>query len=1556
MFKYFGRPLNKFIVIFIIFSLFGASFIGISSGLDENVSEIDSFTSYLDSYNSPEQNMQFDDIGWNNDEDDTSELTYLKPKSKTAAISFPNFNIVNKDGFSRLSINGLDTIGSFGDPELPIKPLTFKFKPGTEIKNVKFTPGEIFTEQLVYPLNPVQEPIPVSDIDEVYSYGEPDPTPPNPKIYSSNQPFPNDWVDFDSGMGLDFETGLTTLFVNARTYPVRYIPADNQVIFTSDGILSIEYEEPTINLDPRAAPISEHYRLLIIGPEVFRQNLTRLATYKNNTGIPAKFVSITEIESDKYFPETGADTQEKIKYFIFNALKSWNITYVILGGDTPLVPHRNAYIHGEEGNTPSDLYYSDVYDVNMQFCDWNYDEDSIYGEYDNGNVDRADLYADVIIGRLPASSKNELEVLVNKIITYESFASGQPWFDNVTMCGTDTFAGTGTPEGEYSCEHIEENYLDGFTTTKIYETTTYDRDLACTSTNIVNTLNKGAGFATFHDHGAPTSWAGKFSLSNAANLKNGDKLPFLNFDACSTGYFDRSSGDSIAEVVMLNPNGGAITSIGASRLGYGQWGTAHITRYSGYFNVHLYDNYYNGEGTAGRIVESSKYDYLDNIGIHTFPDFKTIVEYTLFGDPSLSVGGIPLKNINISCENNVSYIEPSGSAEYKIKISNNGSFSRPIKLYVAGIPERWSANLNQSLIVVPGKGEYEVKLIVNASDIAVFQEIANIDVFAFYSKNMDRTISISTRSITSRIYGLDLNTTQLSDSVFPGEEASFWFRIYNKGNAFDTIKINATMQGEDELSGWYFNFSNNNLIVSPFDSQLITLKVSMPTMTLHGSYRVNISSEISGFSGENSKDFEFITVHVLRTYGLEFYSQEEISNSLIPGENFTYHLTVANLGNYMDKYQLSLLMFPPTWNISLSNTNQFEVEAFSSISEHLYFEIPKQTLVGRYTLKLRAQSIGNYSVLENLIFDIRINRTYGIDVDLDVIEVSGDPGEIKYFNLTIEHLGNSEDAVQVSIIDLPAKWYYNITRDIILEPFEVYTIPFEVSSHKLAENGSYNFQLKIKLMGNLMEYYLGMTYIVNSINGFEFHVNNNDFSVDAGGSQRYTFTLENLGNHWDEFEFNLSELPENWTAVWTPEDLQTESFELAPYRYTNIITIKISTDPMSVSNEYTIKISATLKSTGDTIDSYLTLNINPHYRISLDLDLEDLNLLVNPGEEFTVTINLTNHGNIRDQVTRLLFGIPDSWQMRSPRNYTFHLEPFQRRMELIRFEVPYEEYERDINLTINAKSQGDPSLTEVERSTITVEFERLPDDTDTSMDLLDFENIFEETFFLTICLPIVVLIIVVIIITILIIRQRRSFKREQEEIAREMEHIDRQEMDGQDYDDDYYEEAERLYGSKAVGSKSRPMGRGGRRIPPPPPEMRNRHKDADELSVTSTPKRMKKGRKTSKRALDEEHAESLCPKCGEFVSLDDDSCPYCGEIFSDGHDGRTRSHKKHKYSDDEEAEDWDADDEVEDWDQEEEEEEKDVDEDEWEEDEEESDYDEDDLEEDDEAEDIDWEL
>ena len=82
-----------------------------------------------------------------------------------------------------------------------------------------------------------------------------------------------------------------------------------------------------------------------------------LIAYKQSRGMTATVVSLESI----YANYAGVDQQEKIRNFIIDAYNNWGTDYVLLGGDTNVVPYRALWVDmgmsASEQSIPSDLYY-----------------------------------------------------------------------------------------------------------------------------------------------------------------------------------------------------------------------------------------------------------------------------------------------------------------------------------------------------------------------------------------------------------------------------------------------------------------------------------------------------------------------------------------------------------------------------------------------------------------------------------------------------------------------------------------------------------------------------------------------------------------------------------------------------------------------------------------------------------------------------------------------------------------------------------------------------------------------------------------------------------------------------------------------------------------------------------------------------------------------------------------------------------------------------------------------------------------------------------------------
>lgn len=459
----------------------------------------------------------------------------------------------------------------------------------------------------------------------------------------------------------------------------------------SIGILVFSGLGPTaISINSKSSQQSsslDEYDLVIIAPDIFSTSIQPLINHKNSVGIKT-FLKTNEEIYDEY---DGRDDAEKIKYFIKNSIEQWGINFVMLVGGKEKMPVRYSNIHSSSGGPSkfiTDLYYADVYNDQGDFCSWDTNGNNLFGEMNDSEIiDHVDLYPDVCIGRLLCGTSSEVQTVVTKIIEYESNdLRSTSWFKNLILCGGDEHpylivellfplllkrSGRIAFEGEYTCKQIA-SLLTDFNPTKIFASERDNEAVMFTTENINNAINEGAGFLLFSTHGyydrilthPPFNWdvwlpsTSGYSSSDVRDLKNDEMLPVAIFNACYCGDFD-SIERPIAWEFITHGSGGSIASLACTTISDGLPGTLCTESLLGYLAKGFFQKYSEGNEILGEIWKATICSYLNDeealrigapdisfgrltlIKTPCFLNHFVIEEWSLFGDPSLKIGGYP---------------------------------------------------------------------------------------------------------------------------------------------------------------------------------------------------------------------------------------------------------------------------------------------------------------------------------------------------------------------------------------------------------------------------------------------------------------------------------------------------------------------------------------------------------------------------------------------------------------------------------------------------------------------------------------------------------------------------------------------------------------------------------------------------------------------------------------------------------------------------------------------------------------------------------------------------
>jgi hypothetical protein len=610
--------------------------------------------------------------------------TTQKSIEKTETISFLYPEIQNKDGYALVTIKNTNAwLYKPDTPMLPASVTTYIFPFGTKIRTVDL----MFSEPEEYTLENkiASTPKPVSVVaGKKITF--------NQEEQGIGSIYPETLFDYHLGAGISGEDHV--IFLTVRCYPVQYKPGKNKILYRDTAHLSITYDLPTTEKSA-----VDDYKLVIIAPKDFSTALQPLVNHKISKGVTTKLVTRDDICDSVYFTAEGRDCAEEMKYFIKNAFDQWGTKYILLVGgrnggimeEKWWVPVRYTNLDdgaNYEGGYLSDLYFADLYDAGGNFSSWDSNNNGIFAEWNSNGKDIIDMYPDISIGRLACINVNEVKILVNKIITYETTTAGKEWFKKMVVVGGDSAPIEGDPyyEGEEE-NKLALEYMTGFDGVRLWTSNgnfTGPQD-------VIDGISAGCGFLFFDGHGNPkgwsthppnneSAWISGLKVDDMPNLKNGAQLPVTVCGGCHNGQFNTSYLNIIKGILQDGlkyfaykdslgkfwyndwipecwawklisvKNGGSIATMAYTGLDWfaeGDYNDDGIPdcnqRLAGYTNTQFFKNYgVNNMTILGQAHSQALIDYLN-----AYPpmqeklDCKTVQEFVLLGDPSLLIGGYP---------------------------------------------------------------------------------------------------------------------------------------------------------------------------------------------------------------------------------------------------------------------------------------------------------------------------------------------------------------------------------------------------------------------------------------------------------------------------------------------------------------------------------------------------------------------------------------------------------------------------------------------------------------------------------------------------------------------------------------------------------------------------------------------------------------------------------------------------------------------------------------------------------------------------------------------------
>ncbi|MCX7861490.1 MAG: C25 family cysteine peptidase [Bacteroidales bacterium] len=375
----------------------------------------------------------------------------------------------------------------------------------------------------------------------------------------------------------------------------------------------LTYQQPMLKDQLTQYPIS----YLIISHRMFESTLQPFIEWKTRQGY-----KVTVAYTDVIGTTTTA-----IKNYITNVYQNGtpqnpSPTFLLLVGDVAQIPT----FTGTAGNHATDTYYATM----------------------NGPTDKI---PDMYVGRMSATSPDQLSNIIAKTLEYEQYTMPDPSYLQYALmiAGVDaSYAPTyGNGQINYANQYYT-NSSNGITS----HTYLYGGGSPIISNSpqaapaIKQNISNGVGFANYTAHCSSGGWADpSVTTSDVPNFTNAHKYGFMIGNCCQSCRFN--DNECFGEAVLRAANKGAIGYIGASNNSY--WnedyyysvGVKAVSANPSYnaANLGFYDRLFHlfNEPTTEWYVMAAQINYAGNLAVEQNGSNTTYYweMYHLMGDPSL---------------------------------------------------------------------------------------------------------------------------------------------------------------------------------------------------------------------------------------------------------------------------------------------------------------------------------------------------------------------------------------------------------------------------------------------------------------------------------------------------------------------------------------------------------------------------------------------------------------------------------------------------------------------------------------------------------------------------------------------------------------------------------------------------------------------------------------------------------------------------------------------------------------------------------------------------------
>ena len=441
---------------------------------------------------------------------------------------------------------------------------------------------------------------------------------------------------------------------SGTSYDLVYHTNESSKIFVQSGYLTpvMGRSIPNQNLHS----INTYPEYIVITSEYLLDQAQELASYRSQQGLNTILVTQNQILNEFSGGVTDPTAiRDFVKFLWDNALADGQTPpeNLLLFGDTTYDTKKVI----EASFTNHVLTYESEESIDRIKS---YGTDDYFGLLDDGEgLFRNSERVDIGIGRIPAQTRAEASVAIDKIYRYENPANYGDWQNLFTFAGDDDFPDRTrnkdlhvlNADGTATRMDLNE---PGARLKKIYlfayqeEITGAGRQLPGATRDFMNAFNNGSLVVNYSGHGNEQNLTDEemFSTDYLPDLTNQDRLALLVTATCQFGRYDDINAQSGAEKLVFADNGGAIASFTTTRVVY----TGESPNSSNFgLNINLSQKMLERETDGSPLTFGEIYKRTKNTSSGAELNSR---KFILLGDPAVRFA-LPNRKASIQSINNV---------------------------------------------------------------------------------------------------------------------------------------------------------------------------------------------------------------------------------------------------------------------------------------------------------------------------------------------------------------------------------------------------------------------------------------------------------------------------------------------------------------------------------------------------------------------------------------------------------------------------------------------------------------------------------------------------------------------------------------------------------------------------------------------------------------------------------------------------------------------------------------------------------------------------------------